>query len=102
VTIVEEEIFYLNELTSVSIPNSVTTIGKSAFRVNYLTSVTIPNSVTTIGENAFFSNPLTSVTIGSGVNLHSSSFRGDFSVIYDANAKAAGTYIWNGAGWELP
>ena len=37
------------ELTSVTIPNSVTTIGQSAFSgCSELTSVTIPNSVTSI------------------------------------------------------
>ncbi|EKT3957560.1 leucine-rich repeat domain-containing protein, partial [Flavobacterium psychrophilum] len=41
-------------LTSVTIPNSVTTIGDEAFAdCSGLTSVTIPNSVTAIGENAF-------------------------------------------------
>ena len=42
-------------LTSVIIPNSVTSIGTAAFfRCYNLTSVTIPNSVTTIGEDAFY------------------------------------------------
>ncbi|WP_083822554.1 leucine-rich repeat protein [Prevotella sp. C561] len=39
---------------SVTIPNSVTTIGQLAFSgCSSLTSVTIPNSVTTIGSEAF-------------------------------------------------
>ena len=40
-------------LTSVTIPNSVTTIGHYAFSSSGLTSVTIPESVTTIGNGAF-------------------------------------------------
>ena len=43
-----------SSLTSVTIGNSVTTIGAAAFRnCESLTSVTIPDSVTTIGNNAF-------------------------------------------------
>ena len=43
-----------SELTSVTIPNSVTIIGKGAFRYcTGLTSVTIPNSVSSIGDRAF-------------------------------------------------
>ena len=41
-------------LTSVTIGNSVTSIGDGAFRAcSGLTSVTIPNSVTSIGDYAF-------------------------------------------------
>ena len=41
-------------LTSVTIPNSVTSLGDRAFLgCSGLTSVTIPNSVTSIGEEAF-------------------------------------------------
>ena len=46
---------YPPNITTITIPNSVTTIGEYAFVYNYhLTSVTIPNSVTTIEECAFY------------------------------------------------
>jgi len=56
-------------LTSVTIPNSVTSIGNYAFyNCSGLPSVTIPSSVTTIGASAFYGcSGLTSVTIPSSV-----------------------------------
>ena len=58
-----------SSLTSVTIPDSVTSIGRSAFSdCSSLTSVTIGNSVTSIGNLAFYScSSLTSVTIGNSV-----------------------------------
>ena len=58
-----------SNLTSVTIPNSVTSIGNSAFAFcSNLTSVTIPNSVTSIGGYAFQRcSSLTSVTIPNSV-----------------------------------
>ncbi len=54
VTRIGEKAFHGDDLTSVVIPNSVTTIAKEAFNTCYkLTSVTIGNSVTTIEEAAF-------------------------------------------------
>ena len=59
----------LTDLTSVTIPNSVTKIGDNAFyECLGLTSVTIGNSVTSIGNKAFyFCSGLTSVTIPNSV-----------------------------------
>ncbi|MBR4963694.1 MAG: leucine-rich repeat domain-containing protein, partial [Muribaculaceae bacterium] len=56
-------------LTSVTIGNGVTSIGSYAFYgCSSLTSVTIPNSVTSIGNDAFRGcSGLTSVTIGNSV-----------------------------------
>ena len=49
-----------------SIPDTVTRIGQ-AFAEQKLRSVTIPDSVTSIGGTAFFGNQLTSVIIGNKV-----------------------------------
>lgn len=54
VDIYEKAFENCNELTSVTIPHSVTNIGDYAFKgCSKLKSVTIPNSVTDIGEYAF-------------------------------------------------
>ncbi|MFI3299205.1 MAG: leucine-rich repeat protein [Rikenellaceae bacterium] len=54
-----------SKVTSVKLPNSVTTIGSSAFwDCDALTSIEIPNSVTTIGDLAFWNcDALTSIEI---------------------------------------
>ncbi|MBR1752743.1 MAG: leucine-rich repeat domain-containing protein, partial [Ruminococcus sp.] len=56
-------------LESITIPNSVTSIGEYAFSdCTSLTSITIPNSVTSIGEAAFFyCRSLKSITIPDSV-----------------------------------
>lgn len=71
--------FYLcNELTSVTIPNSVLIIDNSAFSsCSGLTSITIPNSVTSIGSFAFYGCSITSVTIpNSVISIGNNAFSG--------------------------
>ncbi len=68
-----------SSLISVTIPNSVTSIGYAAFReCSSLTSVTIPNSVTSIEFSAFANcSGLTSVTIpNSVISIGNSAFSG--------------------------
>ncbi len=72
---------YLNgeEVTELTIPNSVTSIGNYAFvGCTGLTSITIPNSVTSIGERTFYNcTGLTSITIPSSVtSIYRSAFYG--------------------------
>ncbi len=64
---IESFAFFVNQLTSVVIPNSVISIGEHAFAGNQLTSVVIPNSVLTIEQAAFFDNELTSVEIPNSI-----------------------------------
>ena len=61
-------------LSTITIPNSATSIGDYAFSgCTGLTSVTIPNSVTSIGDYAFYGcSNIYSLTIGSGISSISS------------------------------
>ena len=66
-----------SSLTSITIPNSVTSIGSYAFdNCSSLTSITIPNNVTSIGSYAFYNcRSLTSITIPNNVtSIGSSAF----------------------------
>ena len=69
VTSIGADAFRSVDMTSVTIPNSVTSIGEDAFCwCRNLTSVVIPNSVTNIEKSAFHSCiNLTSITIPNGV-----------------------------------
>ena len=67
VTTIGNSTFALNELTSLIIPDSVTSIADMAFWGNDLINVIIPDSVTTIGNYAFYFNYLETVELGANV-----------------------------------
>ena len=74
-TSIGEGVFYsCSALTSVIIPNSVTSIGSVAFsNCNSLTSITIPNRVTSIGYVAFqYCYALSSIVVESGNSTYDS------------------------------
>jgi hypothetical protein len=54
-------------LTSITIPDSVTSIGELAFAHSRMTSITIGNGVTSIGRYAFGYAGMISITIGNSV-----------------------------------
>jgi hypothetical protein len=59
-------------LTSITIPNSVTSIGTAAFQYSGLINVTIPSSVTNIGFSAFESSSIVSISVDVNNETYSS------------------------------
>jgi len=90
------------ELISVTIPNSVTSIGDNAFMGCGLTNVTIGSSVTSIGIGAFVNcKKLVSVTIPASItSIKHDAFRGCTSltrVYFLGNAPSVGSHVFYGA-----
>ena len=64
VTSLGSDVFMYDNITSVTLPNSINTIPKGAFyQCKELKSINIPSGVTTIGEQAFYQCGLTSITL---------------------------------------
>jgi hypothetical protein len=94
VTTIEYLAFYnCTNLTNITIPSSIKSIGGNAFlNCTSLTSITIPSSVTSIGYGAFYyCTSLTSVTFAGKINdFNSDAFPGDLYNKYLAGG--IGTY----------
>jgi tetratricopeptide (TPR) repeat protein len=67
VTVIEEEAFYNENLTSVIIPSSIIFIGRNAFANNKIMDVILPKSVKTIYPGTFTDNQITDLYIPYGV-----------------------------------
>lgn len=78
-TIGSHAFYYCKSLTSVTLPDGVTTIGTNAFNwCNSLTSINLPNSLTSIDMSAFkYCTKLTSVKLPEGLTtIEDSAFDG--------------------------
>lgn len=96
--------------TSVSIPNSVTTINANAFKGNNITSITIPATVTDIKDGAFSQmKGLTSINVESGSAkysatdgvLYENKTEGKFLISYPV-AKQGTAYGVGGEEFTVP
>ena len=103
-SVVEVAFLGCSRLTSVIIPDSVTSIGNNAFQeCTGLTSVTIPNSVTSIGNSAFlYCSGLTSVTIPNSVTSIGVEAFGVCNSLSSINIPDSVTSIGDNAFCECP
>lgn len=85
---IPETCFYLqSNLTSVSLPEGVTTIGDDAFCGCGIASLTLPASLEVIGERAFSTNALTTLTLPNKVStIKVSAFEGNHIAVIDLPA----------------
>lgn len=99
ITSIGENAFYqCFWLTSIDLPDTLTTIGESAFWNAGLTSLTLPETVTTIGESAFYSCPIGGkVVIPAGVTAISDGLFCDCDGITSVELPATITKIGDSA-----
>ena len=69
-------------LISISLPNSLTSIGTDAFKNTNLTTIIFPNNLKSIGTSAFEYCNLTSISIPKSVEtIRSMAFRGNPNIV---------------------
>ena len=96
VTSIGQQAFeYCSSLTSITIPESVTSIGDWAFYgCRGLTSIIIPEGVTSIGSGAFwFCSSLTSITIPEGVTSIGNGIFMDCSSLHEITVDDENSYF---------
>jgi len=74
ITIGDRAFFMCITLSSINIPNNVAFIGNNAFSGTFLTSVTIPRSVKSIGSEAFQALPLRKVEVSILTEINETAF----------------------------
>ena len=92
---------YCRSLTSIVMPDSVTSIASSTFAgCSSLTSVTIPDSVTSIASSAFYNcSSLTSVVIGDSVtSIGDDAFRDCYKLVEVVNKSSSITVTKGSSG----
>lgn len=67
ITAIGQSAFSNRNITSITIPNSVTTIDNYAFSHNFIDEVILPSNLTHIGHSAFLHNNITEITIPNSV-----------------------------------
>jgi len=104
IDIIWNHAFENNNLTSINIPDSVTIIGERTFAGNNLTSVIIPDNVKNIWNGAFINNNITSVTIlGTDLTPHNRAFHGagsDLSIVYNREPGTFTRVSGTNANWK--
>ena len=101
ITHVYQDVFNGKGLTSLYFDPScaITEIHARAFNNNNLTEVTIPNSVTKLDYAAFNNNPITKITIGPNVAFETNVFRNNNAFRDTYLAQGPGTYLFIGGSW---
>lgn len=104
VTMIDHAAFYNSAVTSVTIPDSVTSIPDSAFGFcSQLTNISIPNSVTYIGFSAFNScTSLKSITLPSSLSFISGALFLGCSQLTTIHIPVSVTSIGNNAFADCP
>jgi hypothetical protein len=96
--------FAYNNLTSISLPDSLEHIGWEAFYQNNISSLTIGGSITHLENKAFRSNPIEVLVIGDSVTtIGDEEFKGMpiSSLILGANVTSIGEDAFNGINGDV-
>ena len=59
--------YYTDNLSTITLPSTLVSIGPAAFEYSYLPSIVVPDGVTLIDDYAFSGSRLESITIGTGL-----------------------------------
>ena len=97
---------YKDDITTVVLPNGMTSIGDYAFLSAQITSFTLPSSITSIGNSVFHSCPMTDVYVSfpnpTAITLATGAFNSNKSMSNVNLHVPAGTYALYAAadGWK--